>query len=390
MARRRADPDAPPPPWRYPDPFTGDLVQPTDDGDPDRLARDGLPVFANLDQLARAMGRPWPRVLWLANPSSAYSLASPHYHLFTLGKPHGGERLVLAPKPELKAAQRWILRNVLDGVPLDDCVHGFRSGRSIATNAAAHRGRAVVVRFDLRDFFHAVTYRRVRGLFRSLGYSTEASVILALLTTFRPDAFPFTHRRHLSTLAWSDGVGQSRRAYRGFPITPPFLPQGAPTSPAIANLVARRLDRRLAGLAARTGATYTRYADDLTFSGDAELRGALRRFIPLVARIVREEGFEVAPEKRRVHRKGGRQTVTGLVVNDEVGVPRETVRRLRAIIHNAAVHGPDAVRLEGQRLPDPAALRAWLEGWIGFVGHVRAPQGERLRAAFDRIRWPSA
>ncbi|MBN2492355.1 MAG: RNA-directed DNA polymerase [Planctomycetes bacterium] len=390
LERQRAEKRrAGPPPWRYPDPFTGELITPPDDGDRDRLAAAGLPVLSTLEDLSRATGLSWQRLLWLAAPSSAYAGGSPHYTFFTVPKARGEPRIILAPKPALKSVQRWILRNILNRIPLADPVHGFRRGHGTRTNARVHCGKDVVATFDLEDFFHTVTYRRVRGLFRSLGYSTELSVLLGLLTTFRPAAFPYDYMRHVPTLVWLKSMSTARRSWRGHPTTPPFLPQGAPTSPALSNLVARHLDRRLAGLARRLGAAYTRYADDLTFSGHAEFRHGLARFLPLVKRIVREEGFYLATGKQRIRRKGGRQVVTGVVVNRRTNVPRETYRHLRVLLHKAAVHGPESVRLEPAAPTDPGVLRPHLEGWVAWVSHLNPARGARLRRTFEAIAWPA-
>ena len=113
------------------------------------------------------------------------------------------------------------------------------------------------------------------------------------------------------------------------------LPQGACTSPATSNQIARRLDRRLSGLSAKLGLDYTRYADDLTFSGGSDFQGKVGYLLARIRHIAQEEGFAVNPKKTRVKRPNARQTVTGLVVNDNPGVPRDIVRRLRAILHRA-------------------------------------------------------
>jgi len=376
------------PPWQYPDPCTGKLVTPPNDVIQEKLQAAGLPVLGTLDDLSRATGRTWQKLLWLASPSAQYSNGSPHYYFFSLPKAHGGERLILAPKSELKSLQRWILDHILNKIPLPPCAHGFRRGHSTLSNALPHCGKEVVVRFDLEDFFHTITYRRVRGLFRSLGYSKEISVLLGLLTTFRPDAYPYEYMRHIPQMLWMRSMGSARRSYRGYPTTPPFLPQGAPTSPALANLIARNLDRRLVGLAQKFGAGYTRYADDLTFSGNAGFRRDIGRFLPLVKRIVHGEGFYLARNKLRIRRKGGRQTVTGLVVNYRPNVSREAYRRLRVLLHKAVTLGPERVHLEGTPYRDPAVLRNHLVGWVSYLSHVNPMRGKKLKETLDQVQWP--
>jgi retron-type reverse transcriptase len=162
------------------------------------------------------------------------------------------------------------------------------------------------------------------------------------------------------------------------------LPQGAPTSPALANLVAYRLDRRLAGLAAACGVTYTRYADDLTFSGGEELRRAWQRFARRVTLIAAEEGFRVNRGKTRVIGRAARQTVTGVVVNVRPNVARAEFDRLKAILTNCAKHGPATQNREN--VPD---FRAHLVGRVAHVAAVNSVRGRKLWGLFDRIAWPT-
>src|SRR5262249_28986627 len=158
------------------------------------------------------------------------------------------------------------------------------------------------------------------------------------------------------------------------------LPQGACTSPALSNQIARKLDRRFTGLANRLGLAYTRYADDLTFSGNTELAGKVGYLMARVRHVAQEEAFAVNPKKTRVKRRGARQTVTGLVVNERPGVPRALVRRLRAILHHARREGLAAQNRTGQ--PN---FRAWLEGMIAYVSMVRPDTGEKLRRALREL-----
>src|SRR6185503_11868182 len=164
-------------------------------------------------------------------------------------------------------------------------------------------------KLDLRDFFPTVHFRRVAGVFRSLGYGAEVASTLAALTTYRP------------------------RLPGGKVVWPGMLPQGAPTSPALANLACRRLDRRLAQLAAKVGAAYTRYADDLTFSFARAPEPRIGRLLWWIEAICEQEGFLERPDKRRVLRANHQQRVTGIVVNDGIHVPRADRKRFRAILH---------------------------------------------------------
>jgi retron-type reverse transcriptase len=158
------------------------------------------------------------------------------------------------------------------------------------------------------------------------------------------------------------------------------LPQGASTSPALANLTARRLDARLAGITAKLGWTYTRYADDLTFSADGEAADKIGYLLARVRHIAQDEGFAVNEKKTRVQRPNTAQVVTGLVVNKQVAVPRDMVRRLRAILHRARREG-----LAAQNRDNHPHFEAWVRGMIAYVTMANAEQGRKLRSAYDAL-----
>ena len=260
------------------------------DGDESRLASFGLPSFRTPQELADWLGMPLGRLAWLTHRCEEgqrprdETLPRTHYHYHWVAKRADGYRLIEAPKPLLKAAQDKILREILDAVPAHPAAHGFVRGRSIRTNAMPHVGRRVVLKLDLENFFATVSFRRVVAIFRSLGYSREVAIWLGNLTT---SALPLQ-------LALPDGASPRIIPYRGR-----HLPQGAPTSPALANLSAFALDLRLAGLARVFHAGYTRYADDLTFSGPPRFLNSLRVFLPLAGQIVHAERFRLHGRKRK-------------------------------------------------------------------------------------------
>jgi retron-type reverse transcriptase len=328
--------------------------------DDTRLARYDLPLIRTEGELAAWLGIPLTRMRWYTHDRPAEKIW--HYVRYAVPKRSGqGERVILAPKRELKALQRKVLDGLVARVPVAASTHGFVQGRSIVTNARAHAGKGVVLKLDLKDFFPSVTFPRVRGLFVALGYSYAVASALALLCT-EYDRQPFDR----------DG----ERFY--ISVGPRHLVQGAPTSPALANLVAWRLDRRLGGLAARRGFTYTRYADDLTFSGeDAEAANRLRA---TAQRIIADEQFTANTAKTRLTRRAGRQMVTGLVVNDRPATPRELRRRLRAVLHNAARDGLAAQNRDGH-----ANYAAYLQGMIAYVSSANPSHGEQLRHELRRI-----
>jgi hypothetical protein len=307
-----------------------------------RLAENELPRLDGPQDLADALGLTVPEVRWLAYHRDVAKTL--HYVRFTIPKRSGGERAIWAPMPKLKAAQRWILQNIVEPLPVHGAAHGFLPGRSILTNARPHVGSRLIVNVDLQDFFPTVTWRRVRGVFRKAGYREQVATLLALICTEAPrEVVPYR--------------GETRFVALG----PRCLPQGAPTSPALTNTLCLRLDRRLSGHARKLGYTYTRYADDLTFSLPATVKGNPRtgQLLGGVKAIVAAEGFRVNADKTAVRRTGGRQQVTGLVVNGTgvPRVPRPVKRQLRAALHNLA---------QGRPLPEGESL-ARLAGWAAFV-----------------------
>jgi len=328
-----------------------------------RLTAQRIPVVHTAAELAAAIGVSLGELRFLAFAREVSTTT--HYRRFTIPKRTGGERVISAPMRRLKRVQRWVLDRVLEPLALPEPAHGFRTGRSILSNASPHVGAAVVVNVDLRDFFPTVTYRRVKGLFGKLGYSEEVATVLGLLCT-EPEIAETT----LDGITYYVARGERR------------LPQGAPTSPAITNALCRRLDRRIAGWAARHGYAYTRYADDLTLStkdGAARIGSCLA----FLRRVATAEGFHVHPDKVRVVRRGRRQEVTGIVVNERPAVPRVELRKFRALLHHLEKDGPDGKTWGTAR--DGDVLAAAL-GFASFVAMVDPAKGEPLRARVLALR----
>ena len=295
-----------------------------------------------------------------------------HYHYRTLSKRFGQVRLIEAPKLRLKEIQRQILREILDAIPAHNAAHGFCAGRSIKTFAAGHVATSVVLRMDLRDFFPSISRAQVEAVFRSVGYAESvANVLAGLCTNCAPDDI------------W-DGVEVPVQQLRSViaRYARPHLPQGAPTSPALANLCAYRIDCRLAGLAESAGATYTRYADDLAFSGGDEFRRSAKRFSLHASAIVMDEGFDVNHRKTRIMQSGARQRLAGIVVNAHTNVPRKDYDRLKAILVNCLRSGP-----QSQNRDQHADFRAHLNGRVAYVELINPPRGKKLRELFRRIDW---
>jgi hypothetical protein len=323
-----------------------------------RAAENELPPLDSARQLAEALGMSVAELRWLAYHRDAAT--SIHYRRFTIPKRDGSPRAIWAPRPKLKQAQRWVLHNIVEKLLVHGSVHGFLPGRSTLTNAAAHHNPGLVVKIDIKDFFPTVTLPRVKGVFRKAGYREEVATLLALICTESP--------REVVELG-----GKTYYVALG----PRCLPQGAPTSPALTNTIGLRLDRRLSGLARSLGSRYTRYADDLTFSLPHGHAGPPRvaALLGSVRRVVESEGFRTHPDKTAVARRGGRQSVTGLVVNGDgpPRVPRELKRRLRAAIHNRALGRPGP---EGESLSN----------LIGMAAYVYMTDPVRGAALLDALR----
>jgi hypothetical protein len=262
--------------------------------------------------VGNALGRFW-RWLWngsgfdveecarrLGRPADQLVNFQPSYQERRIPKRSGGQRLLCVPSEELKSLQRRLLRRLLQRLKCHPAAKGFQPGESIVTNALPHVGRAVVVRLDLRDFFPATTASRVYHYFRRIGWNRPAARLLTDLCTHQGG-----------------------------------LPQGAPTSPRLSNLVNFRLDRRIAAMAKKLGALYTRYADDITLSFRKDERDRVRYFIRFVRRVAAEEGYRLHGRKKlQIRRRHQQQRVTGLVVNAGARLPRRVRRWLRAVEHH--------------------------------------------------------
>lgn len=331
-------------------------LRPAAAGAPARPLADGLPTLATPLELARAMGLTLPELKFLCFHREVARTS--HYRRFLLPKKTGGQRTISAPMPRLKRAQYWVLDQVLAKVPSHAAAHGFLPGRSIVTNATPHAGREVVINLDIQDFFPTITFPRIKGVFRGLGYDERVATMLALLCSENPcDELEVDGERF-----FVGGKGRDR-----------VLPQGAPTSPMLTNVLCRRMDRRLQGIADKLGFAYTRYADDLTFSASGEGAGQVGTLLRQVRHVLKDEGFTPHPDKQRVMRAGSRQEVTGVVVNDKPSVSREERRKLRAALHKASREGVEAATWQGQ-----PATREVLVGYGRFVAMVDREQGAPL------------
>ena len=254
----------------------------------------------------------------------------PRYHEFRIAKRSGGQRRILAPAPELKSLQRRLHRRLLARLPVHPAAVGFRRGESIVTHARRHQGQAAVLRLDLRDFFPSTSTKRIEKYFRAIGWNRQAAALLVKLCT-------------------AEGG----------------LPQGAPTSPVLSNLVNYRFDARIAAAAKLMNAVYSRYADDITLSFSDQEAGAGHNAAALcsfVRRLAAEEGYRLHRKKSSIRRRHQRQVVVGLVVNQKVQLPRETRRWLRAVEHRAREQSRSAA-FPNRPSKEPTLTDSQLDGW---------------------------
>ncbi|MFZ6871994.1 reverse transcriptase family protein [Undibacterium sp. Di27W] len=339
------------------------------------LQTQGLPEFSNSADLARHLNLTINELAWFADQWRQDAQAAPqlgHYHYRWLEKATGGWRLLEIPKSRLRNIQRKILQQILNRVPPHAAAQAFQRGRSSLSHAAQHTGKRVVVRLDLKDFFCSIPGSRLHALFSKLAYPEKVAGTLARLCSNRTPGAIFRNK--------TDKPQASISA--AHLLRSPHLPQGAPTSPALANLCAYRLDMRLQALADSMQASYSRYADDLTFSGNEQFEQSLQRFIPQVAAIVLEEGFVLNYKKTRIMRAATRQQVTGIVVNSHCNIKRAEYDTLKAILTNCLRHNPASQNRAGH-----ADFRAHLAGKLAYMRMINPVRTAKLQALFEQINW---
>lgn len=305
----------------------------------DTMCLRSVPVIFEFRHLSNLLGR---TTAYLA---SVVNSPEKHYRTFSIPKRRGGEREISAPYPALLDCQRWINREILAKQRTHPAVHGFRRGRTILSNARNHCDKTCLLKMDLSDFFPSIGIRRVLKLFRVIGYPRNVAFYLARLCCFND-----------------------------------CLPQGAATSPTLSNIIGYRLDRRLAGLAKHSGLVYSRYADDLTFSGARITLG----FVKLVEQIVVSENFKIRTDKTVLCRDPGQRVVTGLSVNSARPVPTRQFRRsVKQAVYYIEKYGFRSFASK-QKIRDPFYLES-LFGKLTFWNWVE-PDNEYVLASSKRIR----
>ena len=289
----------------------------------EKLVNQGLPIIKDDKDLAKLLGIEYKQLRFLVYHRDVVKVD--HYTRYTIPKKKGGVRNIAAPKSTMKVTQRKILEEILSKISVSEQAHGFLKGKSVVSGAEVHvKQPELLINMDLEDFFPTVTFERVRGMFKAFGYSGYIASLLAVICTYC-ERIPIEIKGETKYVKTSERI----------------LPQGSPASPMITNILCIKLDKRLSGLATKYDFVYTRYADDMSFSLQEEktledANSDINKFCGLVLKIVSEEGFKINKSKTKFLKKNNRQSVTGIVINnDNIGVPRKWVKRLRAAIYNA-------------------------------------------------------
>ena len=270
------------------------------------LAENNVPIIYSIEHFSLLTGMNLDYLL-------AMSRAPEHfYREFTIPKKNGGQRLIDEPTPDLKYIQRWILDNILINASISPCAKGFVTGLSIKDSAKFHINQNVLLNVDIKDFFSSISINYIYDVFYALGYSKKLSWFFSYLCTF-------------------DGR----------------LPQGAPSSPYLSNLVMKEIDEKTWSFARDHGYRYSRYADDISLSGDVDVSQSLS----FLRNVLKDRSLCLNPDKTRVLRRGARQEVTGVVVNTKMGVPRTYRKKIRQEIYYIKKYGIEnhLARLEMSR-----------------------------------------
>lgn len=301
-----------------------------------------LPVIFDKSHFALLQGRDVAEI-----SKMTATLEDFYYHEVIIPKKNGGERILNVPNPNIRLIQKWILNRILYNIPVSIYANGFCKKKSIKTNAELHLNQDCLINIDLENFFPTITQEQIFSIFYYYGYTNQVSHLLARLCTY-------------------DG----------------HLPQGAVTSPYLSNIVCLKLDKRLSGLAKKYGANYSRYADDITFSGNV----GINKMMPIVEKIIVDEGFLINVSKTRVQYKNRRQEVTGLTINGgKIHVNRKYLKKFKQEIYYCKKFGPSEhlkyVNINKLNFKDHMYGKAY------FVKMIDKEIGEKLLLALDEIDW---
>ncbi|MCG8318491.1 MAG: reverse transcriptase family protein [Cytophagales bacterium] len=331
----------------------------------DTLIDKNLPVIFSLRHFAQLMGQDYKDVKRvIENRKYRYS-----YYL--IKKKKSGFRRIIAPHKPIKYLQDWIKINILDKTLLSSSATGFVKGKSILDNARVHVKSEVIINLDLENFFEHINERRVYGIFYSLGYSKNLSVEFAKICTVHISQDKFEELSDLEKGYFEDIYNKPRAV----------LVQGASTSPCLSNLICKRLDYRLSALANKHGINYSRYADDLTFSGDSDKLPSIN----LIKKIIKDEDFNINWNKYGKYKNGQRQMVTGLLVNEKIRVPKKYKKEIYRHLFFCKKYG--ALSHFNRISPNKGYRKEWLLGKILFVNSIEPDEAKKMFELVKQINW---
>jgi RNA-directed DNA polymerase len=342
------------------------------------LATRNLPILLTLGQLAYIAEMPYRDLLHIIERQ-----IDP-YRVFAIRKRRGGRRFICVPEPQLLSVQRWIHEHILCSLhslcSLSEHATAFRPGSSHIANARKHLSAPCILKLDITRFFESISERQVYRIFRGFGYRAQVAFGLARLCT-RVLPRSEDHRWRRKTKRWQ--TGEYRKFLSSHVVG--HLPQGAPTSPMLANLVCRMLDVELQKIADREGLIYTRYADDMTFSGVINNRVAATMIINEISKIVGKYGFGINSQKTNIVKNGGRKIVTGLSVEDGVvRLPRFYKDKIRQELYFINSYGlKDHCSRIGQKNHLSYLMR--LVGRIRYATLIEPDIGTNLMVKFEEL-----
>jgi retron-type reverse transcriptase len=294
-----------------------------------------------------------------------------HYSYYLIKKKKNGYRRIVSPHKPIKFLQDWLKINILDQVDVHPCATGFVKGKSILDNAKAHENSDVILNIDLVNFFESITERRIYGIFHSLGYCKNLSVEFAKICTVNISKDKYEGLSELEQEHFID-------LYKTYDAV---LVQGASTSPSLSNFVCKRLDYRFSALANKHGVNYSRYADDITFSGAEEYLPSIN----LLNKIVKDEDFSINWKKYGQYKNGQRQLVTGLLINEKVRVLKNYKKEIYRHLFFCKKYGASS---HFNRIsPDKGYRREWLLGKILFVNSIEPSEAKKMFEIVKHINW---
>lgn len=300
------------------------------------------------------------------------------YDKFNISKRKGGIRVIVSPHEDLKYIQKWLLYNILEHYDLSPNCTGFRKGKSIKHNALPHVNAQLILKVDLLRFFDSIEEKRVFGCFKTMGYNGNLALDFARLCTVQHDKNYWDNLQvyEIDQLFGNNINFRSR-----------VLPQGAPTSPALANIIASKMDKRFAELGVKLNFAYTRYADDLTFSikGDGKLPT-----LSVIKKIISDEGFILNERKTRYSKRGKPQYVTGLTVSNGVNINKRYRKEIERHIFFCRKFGVEAHLTRNKKTLfgfNTISFHDWLFGHLCYIKSVNEKAYEKMFEEYKKVNW---